>query len=415
MTQKTRIKLLIVTQYFWPENFRVNDLAAYFSEDGHDVTVITGKPNYPQGYLFPEFKLNPANFNKYKGIDIIRVPMTTRDQGKIKLAINYLTFFLSASVIGFWKIRHKSYDAIFVFGVSPITVAIPAIFIKKIRKTPIFLWVLDLWPDSVSAAGGVNSKTILNLLGGVVSWIYNNCDHILVQSRSFFGSIQKYCKDAEKSGKVIYFPSWAEALFEDNQNWQQDLIIRDNKKFTIMFAGNIGEAQDFPAILNAAEMLKSNSKIRWLIIGEGSAYDWLKSEVLKRNLSDCFVLAGAHPVEAMPSFYTCADVMLVTLKKNDIFSMTIPGKLQSYLAFGKPVVGMIGGEAKSVIEESKAGMACNAGDSAGLVRILEIMMQLNPLKLKEMGESGRKYYVTNFERNMLLNKLKQLILDKIYD
>lgn len=413
MTKKTRIKLLIVTQYFWPENFRVNDLASFFSEDEHDVTVITGKPNYPQGYLLPEFKANPKSFNKYGDINIIRVPMLNRGKGKFSLALNYLSFFISASIFGLFKIRSNSYDVIFVFGASPITAAIPAILFKKIKKIPIFLWVLDLWPESLSAAGGIKSKLVIGLLARLVSWIYVNCDHILIQSRSFFQSVSKYCKDANKAGKVIYFPSWAEDIFNSNNQEHQQIITRDDSYFTIMFAGNLGEAQDFPAILDAAEQLKKDKRVRWLIVGDGRISDWLAAEIRQRELSDSFHLLGRHPLDTMPSFYSCADALLVSLKNSDIFAMTIPGKVQSYLKFGKPIIGMIDGEANRVIEESSAGMVCGAGDTAGLVKVIDKMMHLTQSELKQMGNAGHKYYAANFERNMLLNKLKQYFLSKI--
>lgn len=413
MSQISPIRVLIISQYFWPENFRINDLASFFSSDGQEVTVITGKPNYPQGYLFPEFKANPKSFNRYENINIIRVPMLNRGKGKFSLALNYLSFFVSASTLGLFKIRSKSYDVIFVFGVSPITVAIPAILLKKIKKIPIFLWVLDLWPESVSVAGGIKSKLVIGLLGRLVSWIYANCDHVLIQSRSFFQSVSQYCKDANKAEKVIYFPSWAEDLFDSNTVSDQQVITRDDNYFTIMFAGNLGEAQDFPAILNAAEKLKQNKRVRWLILGDGRIRDWLAAEIKQRELSDSFHLLGRHPLDAMPSFYSCADVLLVSLKNSEIFAMTIPGKVQSYLKFGKPIIGMIDGEANRVIEESNAGMVCDAGDSIGLVNVIEKMMHLTHAELKQMGHAGQKYYAAHFERNMLLNKLKQYFLSKI--
>lgn len=413
MSNNPPIKLLVITQYFWPENFRINDLASFFSSDGQEVTVITGRPNYPEGYLYPEFRAHPESFNKYGNVNIVRVPMLSRGKTKFSLALNYLSFFISASIFGLFKIRSKSYDVIFVYGASPITVAIPAILLKKIKKTPIYLWILDLWPESVSAAGGVKSKIVISLIGKLVSWIYTNCDHILIQSKSFSRSVSQYCRSAYSPEKVIYFPSWAEDLFAQNDQKNQHLMTREDNYFTIMFAGNIGEAQDFPAILNAAEQLKKNSKIRWLIVGDGRLSGWVAAEVKRRGLSECFFLLGRHSLDRMPSFYFCADALLVSLKSNEIFAMTIPGKIQSYLKFGKPIIGMIDGEAKSVIEESGAGRACVAGDSKSLATIVNEMSMLEPQALKLMGDKGRQYYESNFERNMLLNKLKSHFLTKV--
>lgn len=413
MSHNSPIKLLIITQYFWPENFRVNDLASFFSSHGQEVTVITGRPNYPEGYLYPEFRAQPESFNRYGNVNIIRVPMLSRGKTKFSLVLNYLSFFTSASIFGLFKIRSNSYDVIFVFGASPLTVAIPAILFKKIKKTPIFLWVLDLWPESLSAAGGIESRLVINSVGKLVSWIYKNCDHILIQSKSFSKSVSQYCKGAYRPEKIIYFPSWAEDLFDQNNQKHQHLVTRDDNYFTIMFAGNIGEAQDFPAILNAAEQLKKNNKIRWLIVGDGRLSAWVAAEVKRRGLSDCFSLLGRHSLDSMPSFYSCADALLVSLKRSEIFAMTIPGKVQSYLKFGKPIIAMIDGEAKSVIEESGAGRACGAGDSKSLAIIITEMATLEPQILKLMGDKGRQYYESNFERNMLLTKLEKQFLAKI--
>lgn len=407
------MKILIVSQYFWPENFRINDLVSHLSEVGHEVTVLTGKPNYPEGILHPEFRINPSLFNRYGVVELYRVPMLVRGKGKVSLALNYLSFFTSASTLGVWKIRHKSFDVVFVFGASPITAAIPAIIVKKIKKTPIFLWVLDLWPESLSAVGAVRSELVLRNVGRMVSWVYKNCDHILIQSRSFLESIQKYCVDADQAGKVLYFPSWAEEVFGQESQFVQNIVTRRNDLFTVMFAGNIGEAQDFPAMLDSAELLKTNRRIRWIIVGDGRMQEWVASEVTRRGLSECFYLVGRFPMESMPAFFVCADVLLVSLKANDIFSRTIPGKVQSYLAFGKPVVGMIDGEARVVIEASKGGLACGSGDSKGLARILEELASIQPETLAKMGQMGRQYYEQHFERRALFAKLENFFQAEI--
>jgi glycosyltransferase involved in cell wall biosynthesis len=406
------VKILIVSQYFWPENFRINDLASHFSITGHDVTILTGMPNYPEGMLHPEFADEPNQFSKYGNIEVHRVPIVLRGKGKISLVLNYLSFFISASTVGVWGLRHKSFDVVFVFGASPITVAIPAIIIKKIKKTPIFLWVLDLWPESLSAVGAVRSGLVLRTVGRMVSWIYKNCDHILIQSRSFLESIQKYCGDADQPGKILYFPSWAEDVFGQESQIDQNAVTRRTDMFTVMFAGNIGEAQDFPAILDVAEILKANQKVRWVIVGEGRMREWVASEVIRRGLTGCFHLVGRHPMESMPAFFYCADVLLVTLKRNDIFFRTIPGKVQSYMASGKPIVGMVSGETYLAIEESGGGRVCESGDSKGLAMIVEELANAQPKVLVKMGKMGRQYYEKNFDRKMLFLKLDALFQEE---
>lgn len=403
------MKILVVSQYFWPENFRINDLVSHFSDSNYSVVVLTGKPNYPEGVLHPEFSKNSSAFESYGSVEVCRVPMLLRGKGNLRLLLNYLSFFLSASTIGVWKLRKYSFDIVFVFGASPISVAIPAILQKKIRKIPVVLWVLDLWPESLSAVGAVKSPVIIKFVGLVVTWIYNNCDRILIQSRSFFPSIKKYCSNWFHEEKIRYFPSWAEDVFSQDATRNQQVITRRDDLFTILFAGNIGEAQDFPSILNAVELLRDNSRVRWVIVGDGRMYDWMVSEIESRNLSDNIKMIGRFPLETMPSFFECADVLLVSLKTNDIFARTIPGKLQSYLAAGKPVVAMIDGEAKLVIESAKCGRVCSSGDYIGLANAIDELAGISKESLAEMGRMGREYYQNNFDRKMLFSQLEEIL------
>jgi len=400
------MRILIVSQYFWPENFRINDLASSFIDKKHEVTVLTGLPNYPEGCLLPLYSENPSEFSNYRGIKIVRVPHVLRGKNKLSLLLNYLTFFLNASLLGPWKLRKNKYDVIFVFAVSPITMAIPAILLGKLKRAPIFLWVQDLWPETLSAVGVIKSRTMLNLIGIMVSWIYSQCDHVLIQSRAFFPSIKKYCAAADEQGKVLFFPNWAEQVFTGSAVSSQHVISRDENVFTILFAGNLGEAQDFPSILDAAEKLKSNSRIRWVIVGDGRMFDYVSGEVVRRGLSGNVKLVGRFSVETMPSFFDVADVLLVTLKSDEIFSKTVPGKLQSYLAAGKPILCMLDGEARLLVSESGAGLSCAAGDSDHLAQLALRMSELNKVELANMGEKGRNYYHLYFERDKLMSKLE---------
>jgi glycosyltransferase involved in cell wall biosynthesis len=400
------MRILIVSQYFWPENFRINDLAAGFIDKGHEVTVLTGLPNYPGGDLLPEYRANPANFFSYHNVKIIRVPHLLRGKSKLRLMLNYLTFFVSASLFGAWKLRKINYDVIFVFAVSPITIALPAILLGKLKRIPIFLWVQDLWPETLSAIGAIKSPAILNLVGTMVRWIYSNCEHLLIQSRAFLPSIKKYCVSASQQGKVLYFPNWAEQVFSNNNASPQHVLLRDENLFTILFAGNLGDAQDFPSILNAAELLKSDARIQWVIVGDGRMVEYIREEIIRRGLQNSVKLVGRFPGETMPSFFDAADVLLVTLKSDEIFSRTIPSKLQTYLAAGKPVLGMLDGEARLLVEESGAGFSCDAGDSDQLAKLVLQMSEVDKVDLANMGDKGRYYYQLHFERNALMDKLE---------
>lgn len=406
MTNK-KLKILIVTQYFWPENMRINDLVEGFLEKGHEVTVLTGAPNYPEGHVFPEFKANPSQFSSYRGANVLRVPMLARGRRSITLVLNYLSFFCSASIFGVYKLRKKEFDSIFVYAVSPIMAAIPALVIGRIKKAPVFVWVLDLWPETLGAVGVVKSERVLALVGRLVSFIYNRTDYLLLQSKSFEENVRKYCTGRISSDRLVYFPSWAEDDFSGHVVEQSDLIDRDDSVFTIVFAGNVGESQDFPAILTAAETIQSELKVRWVVVGDGRVSDWLREQISLRGLSN-FMFLGRHPLEKMPPLFATADALLVSLKSNEVFEKTIPGKIQAYLASGKPVIAMINGEAARVIQESGAGRVCPAGDAKALVEIVRSMVAMPSEERDLMGKSGRKYYLDNYSKVTLFDRLEML-------
>jgi len=401
------VRLLVVTQYFWPENFRINDLVAELNRRGHDVTVLTGWPNYPEGDIFSDFSKNPSIFDVYQGATVIRVPMVPRGKGNLKLMLNYFTFALSASLLGPWRLRGRRFDAIFTCQLSPVTVGIPAAIMRAVKNVPMAFWVLDLWPESLQAIGVVRSKFVLGLVGKIVSRIYGHCDLILAQSRSFIPQIAKYCGPL---GQIEYFPSWAESIFDMQDVLPATEVPSRPGMFTVMFAGNIGDAQDFPAILAAAESLKNCPRIRWLIVGDGRMAGWVANEVKVRGLQDSILLLGRYPVERMPSFFKHADVLLVSLKDEPIFSLTIPGKLQSYLAAGIPVLAMLNGEGAEVVRNAGAGLTCKAGDHEALARSVLTLSEMPIHERKAMAMKGVTLSKEEFGRARLVDQLEASLL-----
>jgi glycosyltransferase involved in cell wall biosynthesis len=402
------LKILVVSQYFWPENFRINDLVAELSARGHEVTVLTGYPNYPEGAVFKDFRDNPGSFLQYGGADIIRVPMISRGKGSLRLMLNYASFAVGACLVGPFKLRRRSIDKIFVFEPSPITVGIPAILLRAIKRAPLALWVLDLWPESLHAVGAVRSQAILGLVGRLVSFIYRHCDVILAQSKSFVEQIRKHSGAANQ---IEFFPSWAEDLFAGVPPNPARELDRFKACFKILFAGNIGEAQDFPAIMDAAERLRERRDIQWLFVGDGRMAAWVAAEIQRRDLESTVTMLGRFPLDRMPSFYTGADALLVTLKKSDIFAMTIPGKVQSYLAAGRPLLGMLDGEGAAVIEEAKAGLVCSAGKGGDLAAIAAKLADSSPTLRSEMGDAAMACYLAQFKRSTLMNRMENLLTD----
>lgn len=402
------MRLLVVSQYFWPEHFRVNDLVSDLVSRGHQVTVLTGRPNYPDGKVFKQYQDSPEKFSNFNGAQIVRVPMAPRGQGSsLRLMLNYVSFAASASIFGLWKLRGREFDAIFVFEPSPVTVGLPAVLLRAIKRAPLAFWVLDLWPETLQAIGAVRSPRLLRAIGQLVSFIYRRCDLILAQSNSFIPQIRKY---AGQQSNVEYFPAWSEAEFDLENVSPADEVPQVPGSFSLLFAGNIGTAQDFPAILAAAECLKEHKQIRWLIVGDGRVAKWLQQEITRRNLQDYVFLFGRHPIGRMPSFYKHADALLVSLKAEPIFALTIPGKLQSYLASGIPILAMLDGEGATVVKNSNSGLTCPAGDPAGLASAVLALSRMSKEDLDTMGRNGKHLSATEFDRRMLIDRLERWLL-----
>jgi colanic acid biosynthesis glycosyl transferase WcaI len=396
------MRLLVVTQYFWPENFRINDLVSDLFRRGHQVTVLTGVPNYPDGHVYPEFILDVSQFIRYEGASVHRVPMLPRGKGGLRLLLNYLSFAISASTIGVWKLRGQHYDAILAYEPSPITVGLPAVVLRFTKNAPLLFWVQDLWPETLQAVGAVRSPLVLSVVGKLVSFIYKRCDVILAQSKSFIPQILKY---APSKSRVFFFPNWSDKIVTFDALIPAPEVPCSTACFSVMFAGNIGEAQDFPAILAAAECLKGHS-VRWLIVGDGRMASWVAEEINKRGLQDQVLMLGRFPPERMPSFFQHADALLVSLKDEPIFGMTIPGKLQTYLSAGIPVLAMLNGEGSDVVRESGSGITCRAGDHEGLARAVLQLSQATPEEHLEMGRKGRELSQREFDRDTLISRLE---------
>jgi len=398
------MRILVVSQYFWPENFRVNDLVAEWMGRGHSVTVLTGLPNYPDGRVFADFRADATRFAEFAGAPVIRVPMLPRGEGGLQLALNYASFALSACFIGAWRLRGREFDVIFVFEPSPVTVGLPAVLQRRLKSAPLAFWVLDQWPETLVAVGAARSPWVLSAVGRLVSFIYRRCDLLLAQSRSFIPQIRRY---AGPRPRVEYFPSWSDSTAVAGHAHPAPEVPPLPGVFTVLFAGNIGDAQDFPAILDAAERLKNRPDIRWMVVGDGRRAEWVAAEAQRRGLTERFVLLGRFPLERMPSFFESADALLVSLRPDPIFAMTIPGKVQSYLAAGRPLLGMLDGEGAELIERGGAGLVCRAGDSAGLAANVARMADTPAAERSAMAARASGLSMSEFDRDRLMGRLEQ--------
>ena len=403
------MKILFVSQYFYPESFKGNDIVFDLIEKGHEVTVLTGKPNYPEGKFYKGYNFFNKNSEYIKGAKVIRSPLFPRRSGKaIPLALNYFSFIFFSFFTTLLRIRGE-FDVVFVQQLSPVTMALPGLWIKKRRGIPLVLWVLDLWPESIIASSNIKSDFIINPIEKLVKRIYNKSDKILVSSKFFKESVLEKCND--KNISIEYFPNWAEDVFlKTNRTALKDYKIPEFPAgFNLMFAGNIGEAQDFESILIAAELTK-NEGINWILIGDGRKLDWIKNEIKVKHISNIY-LFGRHPLESMPLFFEKADAMLVSLKDEPIFSLTVPAKIQAYMASGKVILGMLNGEGKELINDSSCGFAVSAGNAQGIADKAKNLKNLRSEEIKEMELNSIKYYERFFSKKMLLLKLEKTLLD----
>lgn len=395
------MRLLVVSQYFWPENFRINDLVAEMVSRGHEVTVLTGKPNYPEGIIFPEFAKAPTAFSHFAGADIVRLPMLPRGKGNFRLALNYLSFALAGVCLSPFLLRGRRFDAIFVCLLSPVTSALPAVVMRWLRRIPSVVWVLDLWPQSLEAVGALKSKRALALVALLAGYIYRRSDRILGQSKS---SISEICRYLPDSSRVSYFPSWSDAILPNDVLPATEIPIRRDL-FNIVFTGNVGEAQDFPSILAAAESLRKDP-IRWIIVGDGRKADWVKAEIARRRLESNVVMVGRFPLDRMASFYAHADALLVSLRADPIFAMTIPAKVQAYLNASRPILAMLDGDGADVVRAADAGYAVPAGDWNGLTEAVRRLAAASPAERARLSQNGLAYSAREFDRATLMTRLE---------
>ncbi len=395
------MKILIITQYYPPEPFRVGDFADGLQQKGCEVIVLTGFPNYPHGKVYDGYTQKIFQIENINGVRVIRVPIfPDTSYSKLKRIANYLSFAINAFIIGMFLIKPQDYQRIVIWQLSPITIALPGIFIRFFQKSkaPIFHYVHDLWPESLEASGLVRSKVLLRIVGILVKFIYKNSNKIIVQSKNMIESVEKYKITKEK---IIYIPNWSEDFYKPVP-YNEELAKKENLYgfFNIVFAGNLGKAQNLESLLEAARSLISFPEIQFIIYGEGSNRAVL--EKLAEDLPNV-VFKGKREAMDMPDLLALANITLVTLKREPIFALTIPSKIQSYLACGRPIIAALEGSGADVIREANAGLVCQPDDYVALERAILKLYRLNIDELEEFGKNGRNYYEKHFSREGILN------------
>lgn len=397
------MRVLLVTQYFHPENFKSNDVAFELARRGYDVTVLTGLPNYPQGRIYEGYGIFRKRKETIEGVKVYRTLVIPRgDGGGVRLALNYLSWAFIASLWAFFMAIFHRYDAVIVHETSPVTQGFPALVVKWMQRIPMFFWVLDLWPESLQAAGNINNRFVIDFFTGVTRLIYRNSDKILMSSNGFRKSI---LDKGDFADKLVYFPNWAEDIFSGTADAEVPLMPEG---FKVMFAGNVGEAQDFESVMKAAELLKG-AGVRLVIVGDGRRKEYVDAYIAEKGLSDVVYMMGRHPLETMPAFFSKADVLFLSLKNDYIFTLTTPAKLQAYMASGKPVLAMIDGDARQLIEDSGCGLSCSTGDAEAFAQSVLKMKEMPEDELRAYGLRGRSYFDAHFRKDGCIDNLCSLL------
>jgi glycosyltransferase involved in cell wall biosynthesis len=401
------VRILILSQYFWPEGFQINEIASALVARGNEVDVLTGKPNYPAGRIFPDYRAGGCQreaYGEHGAISVYRIPMLARGSGALRLALNYLAFVVSGLLFGPLLLRGKQYDVIFVYAPSPILQAIPAILLGWLKRCPTVLWVQDLWPESLSATGYVRNACVLGAVERVVRFIYRRIDLLLVQSEAFVGPVSALASGTP----VLYHPNSVDDSFSAPGKGPVTEVDGLNTRFSVMFAGNIGSAQAVDVIVEAAAILRHEADIAFVVVGDGSRHAWMLEQKAARGLDNLF-LPGRFPVAAMPGMMRRASALLVTLADQEIFRYTVPSKIQAYLAAGRPIIAALNGEGARLVLAAGAGLTVGAGDGRGLADAVLAMARMTPQQRDELGHNASNYHLKHFSHAMLVDRLHGLL------
>lgn len=402
------MRVLIVTQNFHPENFKSNDIAFELAQRGYDVSVLAAIPNYPEGVYFKGYGLFKRRVEEVNGVKIYRALLTPRGRktSSIKLSLNYLTFAFFATLwILFFFVFKKRYDAIIVHQTSPITQAIPAIILGKLRKTKVYTWVLDIWPDSAMSRFSARRGVAWKMLNGVTNWVYRNSYKILISSKRFTELVNRDC---DYSDKIIYFPNWCEDILKMPSVDTPALP----KGYIVMMAGNLGAGIGAEAVVELVEKMHDEQDVKFVFVGGGSKVEYMTQAFHSKGLTNASML-GRVPFEMIPSLYSKADAMLLTLRKTDLphLTATVPARVQSYMAAGKPILGMINGGAADLIAEMDCGYCVEAGDIDGLAAYIKEEVLADRKAFAKKGDNGRKAYENHFVKDLCISNLENILND----
>ena len=402
------MRLLIVTQYIYPENFKSNELAFELAKRGHHIDVLTGIPNYPEGVYFKGYGLFKKRIEHKDGVNFYRCIQTPRGRkaSGLGLACNYMSFVFFATLwVLFYFAWKKRYDAIITHEPSPITQLIPAIILGKIRRVPVYSWIMDIWPDAMkNSVSEKLYKKLAPILTSITEWTYKNSHKILITSKGFEELI---CRNNDYHDKIIYYPNWSVDMSINKTNFKTPEMPDG---FRIMLAGNLGESQNLDAIGECIKLLHDCKEVKWIFVGDGSWKTWLDSFIKDNNLDDVAFTLGRYPGETMPAFFQKANAMLVTLRGGFIdLDMTVPARLQSYMSAGRPVLAMIGKGGADLINESDCGYDVAPSDYKALADVIRNRVLTHKEEFENKGRNGRAYYEREFNLDKCINHIEEII------
>lgn len=387
--------ILVISQYFFPETFRINDICKSWVEKGYKVTVITGIPNYPEGKFYEGYNITKKRTEYYHGVQIIRLPIFPRGQSKIGLVLNYLSFVVSGYI---WSLFSKlKPDHVFIFEVSPMTQALPGVWFAKRKKIPCSIYVQDLWPENVEIVTGIKSQKVLGSIGKMVDYIYLNCSRIFTTSKSFVNAIIDRGVDQDK---VTYWPQYAEGV-----PCEATYKEKTSDELSIVFTGNIGEAQGLGQLVTLAKALKKldlDHKVHFTLVGEGRFKQNLIGQINECDVTHMFTFLGRVPSEQVPKILQSHDVALLSLAPDPLFDMTIPAKLQTYLSVGMPIFGLVDGESKSIIEEANSGLVASLTDTNLQINHIIAFLNKNEEEMSVLRKNSKRYAQKYFDKEQLL-------------
>lgn len=388
------MKILMVCQYYWPEQFLINEIAPQLVQRGYEVTVLTGLPNYPSGIVPDDYKYDRRT-ETICGVQVIRCYERGRGKGKAALVLNYISYMLSASQ----KAKKLDrFDLVLCYQLSPVTMLAPAIAYKKRNHVPALVYCLDIWPESAQAH--VGTGFLYQWIARYCKYLYRQCDRIAVTSEPFieyFRSVNSIPKE-----RLVYIPQHA-----SGDMLTLDLTAEDNGIADFMFAGNLGQGQKIETIVYAASKIK-DAKFLIHMVGDGSMKTELQQLAKQLDVQDKFVFYGQQSRDKMPEWYRKADALLITLRGNNFVGNTMPGKLQTYMTTGKPIFGAINGAAMQVINEAQCGACVPAEDADGLAAVMLDYIN-HPEKYAACGGKAKAYFKRHFTMDIFMDRLEKEI------